>query len=331
MGDEIVQAGETANLVITLDRAPNFEGSIQITIIGPAITYGYGVTTKPGERVYQAPFAVPPAAPPGTWTVSKITFTGGGQPVELAFKGLSFKVIPKPGLVFPSSAEVTINPSQTQLLRREAARLQQRIQDLKANLTKQANPAGSGVVELLRANTKEAFQALEETQSTFHKLAGPESQAGAAEIFFGDLRKSYEDVLLDLERERTRPSLGGSLGWPFLMVTTWTPTPQTRYPVLAQAVFRAFEQNELAYKIVSDSGTLVFDLDVSSSPTGATVSYRRRGDHYRQNVNPTNTVIKELPYAIWQVRFQKQGYREEEREHDPFRDPNHFVHVELQR
>jgi hypothetical protein len=115
------------------------------------------------------------------------------------------------------------------------------------------------------------------------------------------------------------------------MVTTWTPTPQTRYPVLAQAVFRAFEQNELAYKIVSDSGTLVFDLDVSSSPTGATVSYRRRGDHYRQNVNPTNTVIKELPYAIWQVRFQKQGYREEEREHDPFRDPNHFVHVELQR
>src|ERR1039458_1391696 len=45
------------------------------------------------------------------------------------------------------------------LKRRGAARLQQRIQELKANLAKQANPTGSGVVELLRANTKEAFHA----------------------------------------------------------------------------------------------------------------------------------------------------------------------------
>ena len=217
------------------------------------------------------------------------------------------------------------------LKRRGAARLQQRIQELKANLAKQANPTGSGVVELLRANTKEAFHALEETQSTFHKLASPESPAGAAEVFFGDLRKSYDDVLLDLEPERTRSPLGGSLGRPFLMLTAWAPIPQTRYPVLAQVVFRAFEQNELAYNIVSDTGTLFFDLDVGSSPMGATVSYRRRGDPYRQLPNPTNTVIKALTYAIWQVQFQKQGYRVEEREHDPFREPNHTVHVELQR
>jgi hypothetical protein len=112
-------------------------------------------------------------------------------------------------------------------------------------------------------------------------------------------------------------------------LTASTETPRPRYPILAQAVLRALEQNELAYKIVADTGTLVFDLDVASNPAGATVSYRRRGDRYHLNPSPTNTVVRGLPYAIWTVRFQKSGYREEEREHDPFRDPDHVVYVEL--
>jgi hypothetical protein len=134
-GGEIVKAGEIVNLIVTLDKPPNFEGGdIQVTVKGPGITISYAVAAKPGQRVYRAPFQVPPAAPPGTWSISRIGFSGGGPPLDLAFRGLSFTVIPQPGLIFPSAAEVSINPSQIQLLRREAGRLQWRVQSLKADL-----------------------------------------------------------------------------------------------------------------------------------------------------------------------------------------------------
>jgi hypothetical protein len=101
------------------------------------------------------------------------------------------------------------------------------------------------------------------------------------------------------------------------------------YPAIAQSVLRALEQNELAYSIVADSGRLTFDLDVKSVPTGAVISYKRRGDDYRRNADPTDATIKALPYAIWVVQFQKTGYQNEEREHDPFREPNHVLTIEL--
>src|SRR6267378_903236 len=41
------------------------------------------------------------------------------------------------------------------------------------------------------------------------------------------------------------------------------------------------------------------------SRLGATISYRRRGDSYRQHPDQTNSVIRALPYAIWTIRFQK--------------------------
>jgi hypothetical protein len=66
-------------------------------------------------------------------------------------------------------------------------------------------------------------------------------------------------------------------------------------------------------------------------PAGAEISYKRRGDAFQQNPSPSNSVIKSLPLAIWTVRLQKPGYRDEEREHDPFREANHVINVELQR
>jgi hypothetical protein len=99
---------------------------------------------------------------------------------------------------------------------------------------------------------------------------------------------------------------------------------------VAQAALRPFEQNELAYQIVADTQSLTFDLSVNSNPAGAAVCYHRRGDPCHPNSDPTDTVIKSLPYAIWLVQFQKVGYRTEEREHDPFREPNHVINADLQ-
>jgi hypothetical protein len=99
---------------------------------------------------------------------------------------------------------------------------------------------------------------------------------------------------------------------------------------LAEAILPAFEQNELAYKVVADTGSLTFDLEVNTAPEGADVSYRRRGDSFEKLQNKTNSSIKALTYAIWFVRFEKTGFRTEEREHDPFHEQNHVINVELQ-
>ena len=94
---------------------------------------------------------------------------------------------------------------------------------------------------------------------------------------------------------------------------------------------RSFEQNELAYQTVADAQSLVFNLDVQSVPEGATVCYHRRNDPCHQHPNETNSTIPALPYAIWIVHFEKAGYRPEDREHDPFRESNHVIVVELRK
>jgi hypothetical protein len=105
----------------------------------------------------------------------------------------------------------------------------------------------------------------------------------------------------------------------------------TRYPLTAQAVFRVFEVNELAYSLVADTQTLAFDLEVNSNPEGAANSYRRRGDPYKQHPNPTNSTIKSLPYAEWFIRFQKQGYHDQEIDFSAFVEPNRIVIANLQK
>src|SRR5947207_12555055 len=113
--DAIVKARETVNFVITLDKAPNFEGgSIQLNVAGPETTFAMGIGTKPGERVYRSSFQVPAGAAGGTWNFSYVGFSTGTRTVELVFKKLAFEVIANPNLIYPTSAEVTVNPSQVQ-------------------------------------------------------------------------------------------------------------------------------------------------------------------------------------------------------------------------
>ena len=61
------------------------------------------------------------------------------------------------------------------------------------------------------------------------------------------------------------------------LVSVKMPEPSMRYSLVAQAVLRAFDVNELAYNVVADNGSLAFNLKVISEPTGAAVSDYRRG------------------------------------------------------
>jgi len=183
-------------------------------------------------------------------------------------------------------------------------------------------------VDVVRQNIREALDSLDATESSFRRLAQADLKEDAARIFFADLRISYEEVQTELHK-KIAGDQPGIIEVASLKHALQNSKAQLETSVLLQLALRPLEQNELAYIKVADTQSLTFDLTVASAPAGATVSYRRRGDPYRQNSDPTNTVIKSLPYAIWTVQFQKPGYRAEEREHDPFREPNHVLNVEL--
>jgi len=265
----------------------------------------------------------------GVWTLKGIRVYIGTKSVDLHVKPFSFRVLANPNLVFPTSAELTVNLSQEQLLRREANRLEEQIAKLRSSVAgyDQAG-ANDKLTDALRTSVKEEIEVLGATEAEFLKLATATTQTPATQAFFSDLRTNYEAVLSLTEKRssaRNAPEV-------FLEVAERKDrVRRDESMLLALAVLRPFEQNELAYKVVLDTGSLVFDLEANSIPPGATVSYYRRGDAPRQNPSPTNSTIHSLPYAIWHIRFQKQGYQVEDREYDPFREPNRVIAVELRR
>jgi hypothetical protein len=326
--DYSVKAGEPLTVRVTLDQPPSVDGTaLSLYVKGPdGSELGSGLLMKPGTRVYDVPVRVPPAAVGGTWRVSLLRVAPGGRrETDLTFKECTFQIIPTPGLVLPTSADVAISASQGQLLRREATRLQARIQQVKSDVSGLEVASHKGpVTPLLRQALTDSLSALQATQEEFLKLAtNNEDQRPSAEVFFEDLRKSYKDAISSLTRSTTAMPRRERL-------VRVSDRKRGAEPFLSLAL-RPMEQNELAFKVVADQGSLVFDLDVDSTPVGATVSYYRKGDSPRANPDPTRSTIRSLAYAIWIIRFEKAGYKTEEREHDPFREPNHVVHVDLQK
>jgi hypothetical protein len=325
----IIKAGEFLTFTVKLDRAPSFDGGfVQFTLIAPDTTISTSTeTVRAGQTNCLARIQIPPDASGGEWRLHINGFFAGTKVFPLKSEDTRFQVIPNEHLVFPSSAEVRITPSQVQLLRTSAIQLQLQIQEFKAAMDRDQKNT-KDVVKTVRTNIDGAINALNATQSSFRASAGPAPQQPAEQIFFDDLRASYQTVVDGLRN----PRRAGASWWLEPITQTGsaqTPRPEVRDTILAQAALRPFEQNELAYKLVADAQSLTFDLTVESSPAGATVCYHRRGDPCHPNSEITNTVIKSLPFAIWFVEFHKKGYSTIEREHDPFREPNHVLNVDL--
>ncbi len=240
----------------------------------------------------------------------------------------TFQVIANEGLVFPTGADIVVNPSQQQLLRLEAKRVQQRIEDLKAAiLAYREADQERRITRVLRSSVGEAVKALDLTESEFESRASAKGQLTLSKVFFGDLRLNYGTVVVDLDGQSMNWDQTGRLLDVEFPAKTRT---DSRYPIIAQAALRAFEGNELAYNVAADTG-LAFDLKVTSNPSGATVWYYRRGDPPHQCPDPTTALIPSLPLAIWYIKVEKPGYKAQEREHDAIRSTDHVVNVELTR
>ncbi len=328
--DVPVKAGDIFNFTFKLDSAPNFPGfGVVYVISGPGGIPSIQTSAAciPGEQECQGRIQIPFAAPGGTWTLSATGVSDGISIRPSKSSQRTFQVIANQGLVLPNIVGIVVNPSQQQLLKLEARHLQHRIEDLKAAIVayQQANQQGR-ITQVLRTNVEEAVKALDQTETGFESRATAKGQSILAKTFFSDLRLDYGTVAMDLDHHSASRNEQGQLLYVAFPAKSKS---DDSYPVLAQAVLRAFEGNELAYNIVADSGSLTFDLKVTSNPSGAVVSYHRRGDPPHQCPDPTTMVIPSLPFAIWYVRVEKPGYKAQEREHDAIRSTDHVVNVEL--
>jgi hypothetical protein len=330
-GDEIVQAGEVAKFTLTLDQAPNFDGGgVNYNIVAPD---GTGINTScnvnRGQKNCEISYSIPAAAPGGTWIVRDLRFYDGLQFHPLACKPLPFKVNANVDLIYPKGAEITVNPSQIQFLRAQSLKLQMKVQELKASLAAlDGGTKGTQLTAVLRFSVEEALKSVDESESKFKSLGSSSPEIDYAQVFFADIRLTYQVTLRAIPKTK---STAGTSTFLKPASTGQRQNVEGGYPGLAQVVLRAYEQNELAYDQVVETKSLLFNLDVESNPPGASVSIKRRGDSYKGISHETNTIIPELPLAIWMVRIAKPGYRAEEREHDPFRESNHVVYVELRR
>jgi hypothetical protein len=326
-----IRAGDVFAFTANLDKSANLPGGVlQFEATGPGhikAVRNCAPTSVPEQ--YACDFPIPAIGPAGNWKIRSIYlfFEVGNQKKGLKnWTPIDFRVLANPNVVLPTSAVLSISVPQADLLRRQLARLEERIQILKAAMSKYESASQKGeVTPLLKQNLAEAMTALAATRVEFLELAPGSTQKEAAEIFFGDLRASYEEAIAALAKAARNPESSHT----FQLVANKAATPSAN-PLFAAAL-RPLEQNELAYSVVTTTGSLTFDLEVDSNPAGASVSYHRRGDSWQSNQNPTNSTIHSLPYAIWIVKFEKMGYKAEEREHDPFRESNHVLKVELER
>lgn len=325
-----VKAGQSITVHVELDSAPNIpRGYVNVGVQGVEPdnqngAAGESVAASPDKKSYDVEIRIPEDAPGGTWRVIRVTvssydgFYSKTYPVD---PHLTFQVIQTSKFSLPTEARVTINPSQEALLRQAAINVQAKFEALKASLAVLSTARRGEVEVILAQNVRAADEDLTATEQRFFDLLTEPKDKDAANVFFSDLHLNYE---------LASNVLKASMSTPGVVLASFQHGVKSKYPVVAQAVFTAFQQNELAYNLVADTKSLLFDLDVRTVPTGATVSYGRRGDaQFRDLQDLTNSVIKALPYAIWIVRFEKPGYAAAEREHDPFSFPNHVLTVEL--
>jgi hypothetical protein len=206
------------------------------------------------------------------------------------------------------SKPIKITNNQVSVLRTAADVLNKRTSSVKFELAKlETKGPFDEAKSFLRSSVYESRKDLWSTRSAFEKYSKSARQREASNIFFGDLAIQYsqvDEILITVEKDE--------------------------YQEIRERAFRLFEYNFLAYKAVAASQSLTFNLAVTSAPRKeASVYFRRKGEDYQKYSNNTDTTIPNLIYAVWYVRVELPGYESEEKQHDPYREPNHALYFDL--
>jgi len=201
---------------------------------------------------------------------------------------------------------VKISQAQAELLTTEARSLADRTTKARQQLTAlERDPSFKAQTQLLSASVSAEKNAVSRVGSRFQQLAATPDQRSAGAVFFDDFVNRYARAASQV-----------------------TDLQPARYAAGRDSTLRVLDDNYKAYTLVAASSTMTFDLDVGSTPAGAAVSFRRIGDPYQNHPDQTQTTIKNLVYALWTIRAEKNG-KTQEKDHDPYRETNHVVHFDF--
>lgn len=228
------------------------------------------------------------------WLISTAFPVGQGQKGQVSF--------PEP---------VRISGDQAALLRRAAEQLDQSLKTLKTSLLPlESQGSFTRARDALITYTGKGADNVRATQTEFAKLTRNQQAAEASEVYFSDIRDHYAEAWKGL-KELEKPD-------------------RNSYPAVRDKTIWALEHNSKAYAVAASKGTLTFDLAVRSDPQDGSVSFKRKGDDdYSPHPDPTNTTIKNLVYAVWYVKVQRDGYQDQEKQHDATREERHELDFKL--
>jgi hypothetical protein len=240
---EFIKAGEDLRFTIKLDKAPSFDGGViqfSLTVGGTVST-----TTPPisaGQKDVPVIFHIPATTKGGKCTIHILGFWTGLDTVPIKAPDIYFEVVPNSNLILPTAAEIQINPSQIQLLRRASFSLQLQVQEFKAALAQHGQGSSASLDAVIQRNFVEALGALKKTQLSFRELGDANAKGDNERIFFDDLQYSYEEVLKSLSREQKKTSSTSRdvNVWGSLVNASQTKAPNSESPILAQAALRPF-------------------------------------------------------------------------------------------
>jgi hypothetical protein len=241
---------------------------------------------------------------------------------------LSVTVEPSHGLVVPTSVAVTVNPAQAQLLLGEADRLKAKAQHLNDLLTSHDTRDTKG---LLQTYLREANSDLDKTEDAYkNKGENNASSAKAVNAFFDDIRFEYGEAQRILDNETAQSHRIGPRLLPVgVIATADSPIGLGRG---SEAVLKSTQHVISAFHLAASSAMMTFDLDVSSKPKGATVSYRQRTDPKFQELgDKTNCQIPNLYRAGYIILLHMAGYEDQPIEFNGAESTETSIHVDLVR
>jgi hypothetical protein len=264
----------------------------------------------PTQRVYQLSASFAPDLPSANWQGTIGVYTGPPRsalmtrnscrtPSVDGDKQFDFTLEANKALVIPTSAVVTVNPSQAELLSGQVDQLRAKARELTA-ITDRA---------VLQNSVVDLQKDIDQTEAEFKSKGDmANAQAQAANAFFDDIRYTYGEALTALASQ----SAQARSAKPYLELVTTPP----RATVMSNPVVTSILHNANAYDVVAETKSLIFTLEVFSSPREATISYRLRGGEYHYVEHDTDWKIENLPRAVYLVRVQKAGYEDQERPYD---------------
>lgn len=218
---------------------------------------------------------------------------------------------------------VRINSKQAQILKRNAEGITALSLNTKKEVALAMNAGNKAAAkDKFTYGIGQGIPLMKKIETEFQEAVDSKTQdeVAASNFFFGGIKKNIQ-VEIDavgkggFEKNSKDYRMGD-------IQTMQMPT------TLEKKNVNVLDRTAILFEVVASTELLTFDLDVSSTPQNADVSYKRAGESYSHYSQNTNTTIHNLAYALWTIRAI-QSNRVQEKEHDPFREKYHVVHFDF--